>query len=321
MLTLPDVRPLQFALIGSAPASIQLAPYADPTWQVWGCSPGAYGVVPKGRSNIWWELHRYEPGQTWFSPEYCQFLRAHPNVAVSAPRAEIPNGFVPDKLTLEKKYGRYFFTSSIAVMMACAIDLIEAAGYPPGSKIGLWGVDMAANEEYEGQRAGLHFFAHIAKQRGIEVGTPPTSDLFTPRFFYGFDEQTHSFIKMRARKQELDVRLQAAEQRAVQSQQEAYFLKGALDDLNYCFQTWADKSTHVEPPALGTTGVMHQVASETPEVSTQGLIPGVLHFVSSEFVDPTRVQKKKSRKRSKANGQEAPAPTIAAARLGPGRFV
>ena len=51
---------LKIALIGSAPSSIQQAPYHDPSWLVWGCSPGAYGVVPKGRSNVWWELHLYE---------------------------------------------------------------------------------------------------------------------------------------------------------------------------------------------------------------------------------------------------------------------
>ena len=250
-MVIPETRPLQFALVGSAPASIQQAPYHDPNWQIWGCSPGAYGVVPKGRSNMWWELHRYEPGQPWFSPEYCNFLRAHPCVAVSALHKEIPNGFVPDKEAMEKKYGRFFFTSSIAWMMAHAIDIIDAAGNPPASKIGLWGVDMAANEEYEGQRAGLHFFAHLAEKRGIEVGVPHTSDLFTPRFAYGFDEQTHSFVKMRARKQELEQRLAAAMQVLDAKAQEINFLKGALDDLNYCFQTWADKSQYLEPPKIG----------------------------------------------------------------------
>lgn len=245
---IPATRPLQFALIGSAPASIQQAPYQDPNWQIWGCSPGAYGVVPRGRSNIWWELHRYEPGQPWFSPEYCQFLRDHPCVAVSKIVSQIPNGFIPDRDAITAKYGKFFFTSSVAWMMVYAMEIIEAAGFPPGSKIGLWGVDMAANEEYEGQRAGLHHFAQMARDRGIEVGVPHTSDLFTPRFLYGFDEQTHSFVKMRARKNELEQRLMGAQQIAQQKADEAAFLRGALDDLNYCFQTWADKSEYVEPP-------------------------------------------------------------------------
>ena len=79
---------MKVALMGSAPSSVQLgpfrdksykefiggkpnlypqAPFLDQTWQIWGCSPGAFGIVP--RSDRWFELHRWEPGaQTWFSP-------------------------------------------------------------------------------------------------------------------------------------------------------------------------------------------------------------------------------------------------------------
>jgi hypothetical protein len=128
---------------------------------------------------------------------------------------------------------------------------------------------MAANEEYEAQRAGLHFFAHIARQQGIEVGVPHTSDLFTPRFAYGFDEQTHSFVKMRARKAELEQRLMAAQQVFEQKMTEMNFLKGALDDLNYCFQTWADKGEYLEPPEIGAFVALQPAAvvpiAPTPE--------------------------------------------------------
>ncbi|MEK9736777.1 MAG: hypothetical protein VW239_05600 [Candidatus Nanopelagicales bacterium] len=252
---------LKIALIGSAPASVRLAPYHDPSWQVWGCSPGAYGVVPKGRSNIWFEMHRYEPGQTWFSPEYCQFLREHPCVVVAEARPEIPNGIVLDYQELVRKYSPYFFTSSLAWMMAYAIEM-------KATKIGLWGVDMAANEEYEAQRAGLHYFALLAAKAGIEVGTPPESDLFRPRFLYGIDELTHSHNTIRARREELNFRLQAAEQAVQQKQIEASFIRGALDDLNYCFQTWPDKTDWRSPPAL-----IHDLAPPEPpapvaEVST-----------------------------------------------------
>src|SRR5438128_804640 len=112
---------MKIALIGSAPASVRLAPYHDPEWQIWGCSPGVYGVAP--RSNAWFELHRYEPGQTWFSPEYCQFLAKHPGpVYMAEHRPEVPNSVVLPVDYLVNKYGPYFFTSSIAWMMAMAIE-------------------------------------------------------------------------------------------------------------------------------------------------------------------------------------------------------
>jgi hypothetical protein len=134
----------------------------------------------------------------------------------------------------------WFFTSSLAWMMAMAIK----AG---AKKIGLWGVDMAAAEEYENQRMSIHYFTYIARQRGIEVGVPHESDLFTPRFLYGIDEWTHSFRKIRARNGELDQRLAHAQAQAKELEQAIYFLKGAKDDLKYCGDTWFDKGTYTAP--------------------------------------------------------------------------
>lgn len=244
---------LKIALVGSAPASARIAPYADPSWQIWGCSPGLYGVAP--RVNAWFELHLWEPGQTWFSPEYVQWLNALPGRGVKlwtgAPNPEgVVYGQSPvagaevlpwKELLAEFDPAQSFCTSSLFWMMALAIK----AG---ATKIGFWGVDMAAAEEYEMQRAGIHFLAYVARSRGIEVGIPPESDLFTPRFRYGIDEWTHSYRKVRARTAELTARHAAAQAQAVNSQCEANFLAGAIDDLKYMGSTWADKKDHLGSP-------------------------------------------------------------------------
>lgn len=232
---------LKIALVGSAPASVRIAPYHDQSWQIYGCSPGVYGVAP--RVNEWFELHLWEPGQSWFSPEYCQWLKDLPGRGVklwtgrdvpqlpgcsALPYQEILDEFDPN---------RWFCTSSLFWMMANAIR----AG---ATKIGFWGVDMAATEEYEMQRAGIHHLSYIAQQRGIEVGAPMESDLFTPRFRYGIDEWTHGFRKTRARMHELKARLADAQNVAAGKAQEVSFLSGALDDLKYMGDTWIDKSTY-----------------------------------------------------------------------------
>jgi len=49
---------LKIALVGSAPSSVLLAPYGDPSWEIWGCSPGVYYQAP--RTEAWFELHRFE---------------------------------------------------------------------------------------------------------------------------------------------------------------------------------------------------------------------------------------------------------------------
>ena len=235
---------LKVALVGSAPASVRSAPYADPSWKIYGCSPGVYGVA--ARVDEWFETHLWEPGQTWFSPEYCQWLAALPGRGIKLwVGGEIPalpgsQVFPFDAVLDEFDPQRWFCSSSLFWMMAHAIR-------QGATKIGFWGVDMAAGEEYEMQRAGIHFLTYIARARGIEVGIPMESDLFTPRFRYGADEWTHGYRKYRARRMELEGRQRDAEAQAHQMTLAAHFLKGAIDDIRYMHDTWMDKSTHTGP--------------------------------------------------------------------------
>lgn len=235
---------MKIALVGSAPASVRLAPYGSPDWKIWGCSPGVYGIAP--RVDEWFEMHLWEPGQTWFSPEYCQWLAALPARGVKlwtgALVAGLPGSEVypANEILDEFDPQRWFCSSSLFWMMARAIKI-------GATSIGFWGVDMAAGEEYEMQRAGIHFLTYIARSRGIEVGIPPESDLFTPRFRYAVDEWTHSYRKVRARRQELEGRKAQAEQAMAEYQKGIHFLSGALDDLRYMGDTWADKGSHTGP--------------------------------------------------------------------------
>lgn len=257
---------MRVALVGSAPSSVRNAPYSDPSWKIIGCSPGVYGVA--ARVDEWAEFHVWEPGQPWFSPEYVQWLTALPARGVKlwmgAPNPHgdgygsppIPGALVPPWKEWLARHdpNRWFCSSSLFWMMCRAIDLIEdeakAQGRPVNAsmdKIALFGVDMAAGEEYEMQRSGCHFIAYVAARLGIEVGAPMESDLFTPRFAYGFDEWTHSFRKWRARRAELDQRRQSAEAAAKQYGDAVHFLKGAIEDVDYMHNTWADKSDATGP--------------------------------------------------------------------------
>lgn len=251
---------MKVALVGSAPASIRLAPYGDPSWRIIGCSPGVFGVAT--RVDEWFETHLWEPGQTWFSPEYVQWLSALPGrgvkLWVGGPVPILGSLICPFDAVLAKHDPNHWFcSSSLFWMMARAIECIEQEAKeqnraidPKIDKIGFFGVDMAAGEEYEMQRAGIHFLTYQAVVLGIEVGAPPESDLFTPRFRYGADEWTHSYRKVRARHQELKARQAQAQAQAHASTQEAAFLGGALDDLKYMGDTWVVKTDHTGPKPL-----------------------------------------------------------------------
>ena len=237
----------QLCLLGSAPSSLRLAPFNNMLWAMCGCSPGVYGVAP--RTEAWVELHRYEPGQPWFSPEYCQFLANYPGpVWMAEERPEIPNSVTLPLAELIQKYSPYFFTSSLAYMMAMAIE----CGF---KKIALFGVDMAAATEYKDQRLGCQYFAIIAKAHGIEVGVPPESDLFRPAPLYGVSEVSHARIKMMARRRELEARVNNALQAQQQAKDETLFLRGALEDLEWAEMDWmgnvdGPSSRFTEPPIV-----------------------------------------------------------------------
>lgn len=288
---------MKIAIIGSAPSSIRLAPYSDPTWKIWGCSPGVYYIA--ARTDAWFELHRWEPPavgkpdaqKPWFSPEYVQWMSRHPNVWMHAAVPEIPGSRPLPVDDLLSKYGSYFFTSTIAWMLACAIeDILEQRNLRAAAAkeaeasvecqwrpvdgeaiapdmIGLWGVDMAANEEYGYQRAGCQHFIDLATMLGIQVIVPPESDLLRPMPLYGIDESSHWMIKLTERKRELDGRLAQARQALEQAKQAVAFLEGAVDDMNYHMQTWGgDRDGFgVSPDILAQSPYIRQVLQREAE--------------------------------------------------------
>ena len=240
---------MKICILGSAPSSVQMAPFGDPSFQIWACSPGTYPVLP--RCDAFFELHRWEPGvigkpgtqKPWFSPEYVSWMGQQQRVWMYQAVPEIPNSMALPIADLTSKYGTFFFTSSIAFMMACAIeDILEErqAGNTEQSVIALYGVDMAANEEYGYQRAGCQHFVELATNLGIQVIVPPESDLLRPMPLYGISESSHWMIKNTARRRELENRLDVATNTLENAKNEVAFLRGALDDLKYQMDTWCE---------------------------------------------------------------------------------
>jgi hypothetical protein len=281
---------MRIALLGSAPSSVRLAPLkngryqewaqgryepaatahgqVEGDWEIWGCSPGAWSVTP--RATRWFEVHRWEPGQAWFSPEYCQFLRNFRGpVYTGATIPEIQNHVVYPIDRMEEKFASYFFTSSLALMCALAIDTIEQVrearaalreaqarntllsktlpqGVPSSELdkddsddvIGMWGVDMSANEEYAYQRPGCQFFLIEAMRRGIGVFLPPESDLMRPMPVYGISEWDHNYIKLTARARELNQRAQSYQQQMQEAQTTLQAIQGEMGALNNFVNTW-----------------------------------------------------------------------------------
>ncbi len=247
---------MKICLLGSAPSSLGLAPFGDPDTLIWACSPGTYHQIP--RCDAFFELHRREVGligkpatqKPWFSPEYVAWINQQAVVWV-APKAvpEWQAGGCAGALAypieeMAHKWGDYFWTSSLSYMFAMAIDQILAyreknPGHNPADDlIALFGVDMAATEEYGYQRAGCQFFASMAVLLNIRVYTPPESDLLRPMPRYALDESEDWHIKGLARRRELEGQLQHWAEMEAQAARQKHFINGALDDHGYHMNTW-----------------------------------------------------------------------------------
>lgn len=233
----PQRVPLKVALIGTAPSSRMLAPFNDPSWKIWACSPGNQGVLP--RVDVWFELHGnlLWPENASYGAPYIEWLKTLPIPIYMIDQRFVPNALSYPKDEMLQEFGRDFFTSSFAWMMALAIHQMKE-----GDEIALFGIDMASRDEYILQRPGFYFFRHIANQRGIKVSAPQESDIMQSPGLYGFSDVTPFGRKILAREKEIKDRVAAMEteraQRIASLDSNISYLKGALEDLDYIKSIW-----------------------------------------------------------------------------------
>lgn len=244
----------KIALLGSAPSSIRLAPFSDPSWTIWSCSPGAYPHLV--RTDLHVEIHRWEPHQPWFHKDYIAWMAALkcPVLMIDA-LPEIPTSRAypkddilrhvygqitgPTGKTIPARFDPNSFGSSLSWMLALAITEMP-------DEIGLWGVDMAANEEWGQQKDGCLQLIQVARNLGIKVTTPPESDLLRPASLYGFREVDPMFIKLQTRVNELNAQYAQAEAEYAEAERKRWFFKGALDDALYTQKTWISDPVQME---------------------------------------------------------------------------
>lgn len=241
----PKLR--KIAIIGKAPSSYALAPYDNPDWEVWILNTlGFNKEVPRWDRQF--ELHDLEltkePGYGEYYPWLCKQTR--PVYLRDEPTADFKNGVqYPLGAILDHfKHlsGRQYLTNTVSLMVALA--LYEHANGQPVSDIGMWGVDMAQHglkgaghvgwftSEYARQRPSVEYWLGIAEGMGIKITVPVQSDILKTACIYGY-HTTERFKKFKARRDELQGRVNNAQAREQQFHDEAIFLAGALEGMNY----------------------------------------------------------------------------------------
>ncbi len=225
----------KIAVVGSAPSSRLLAPYSDPSWKIWACSPANQGKLP--RIDAWFELHALHYIKSEWATEKPLFdwLNAESfDVWLQEETDILPRAWRYPVEEILAKFPRFVFSSSVAWMVALALHTFDNADLT----LGFWGVDMAAKDEYASQRAGLQHLCDYAERHGVKLIGSMSSDLLAPAVLYGYSAGKHMASKIRAREQELKTRIEACRQQEMSAHDERLFLQGALDDLEYFQRVW-----------------------------------------------------------------------------------
>ena len=181
---------MKIAVLGSHPITKMLAPFGDPEWAIFACSPHNFhtpdwpkmfigGIPPKGfpdgrlpRVDAWFEVHTPAVHETR-SPEYLDYVRELSGriPVYMRDRSGHPKALAYPVKETERRFGPFFFTSSIAYLMAFAI-------MQKPEMIGIWGVMQATATEFAYQRPGIQYFIQQAWNEGIKVVAPEQSRLF-----------------------------------------------------------------------------------------------------------------------------------------------
>lgn len=248
------VPPRKVALIGKAPDSLLLAPYDKPEWEIWILNTlGHLKEVPRWDRQF--ELHDLTLTKDKQYGDYYQWMAAQekPVFLRDQPPAEFKGGVAyPRGAVLEHfshLVGKTYVTNTVSWMIMLAIyehDLGLTV-----SDIGLWGINMAQHglakgqsaagwfsSEYARQRPSVEYWIGVAEGKGIRFTIPDQSDILKSTCLYGF-HTTDAAKKMMVRQAELQARIQQAQGREQQGHDEAIFLTGALEGMNYDMQWMA----------------------------------------------------------------------------------
>lgn len=172
---------MKVAIVGGAPSSEFLAPYDDPSWEIWVLGNRLDRHLKRRVTRVF-EVHNNlsEHGDI---QKYAEWLLSHNLPLIVGDRSPIVGkGVEPYPYELiEKMYGSLYLTSSPAYMLAYA--LLEGA-----KQIGIYGVDLSISDhEYFWQRPCMEAWIGFAKGRGVEVIIPKVSHVGKSKYVEGRD--------------------------------------------------------------------------------------------------------------------------------------
>lgn len=216
----PDWAPSKLFIVGFAP-SWNETPWSVPGAHYWGLN-NLHKVAPDRPWSAWFQLHDIGKHHAHDAEEHLQWLRTcgiPVYMFAEHMSYDIPTAVPYPREAVVEHFGHYF-TNSVSWMLALAI----MSGQFP--EIGIYGIDMAQDEEYQHQRPSVEFFLGWARGKGIDIDIPATADLLKAPFLYGIDEGADQFMA------KLDARIADLTQRQNEVQAAMNNLQGQLNQHN-----------------------------------------------------------------------------------------
>lgn len=189
----------QIALVGFWEVTRDL-PFTDQAWknaEVWSLNHN-HPYIPKDCWSLWIDIHDPQWSATkglkpevWADQE--RFLKTSHGKPIYMQRhyPEYPDSVAYPREEIVKRFGRRYFTSAMAYLIALA--LFEGC-----EEIGLFGADMRGDEEYATQRPAVEYWLGRAEGMGVKVYVPPAAGVLNPDGMdYGYDEDTSAWVEMR----------------------------------------------------------------------------------------------------------------------------
>jgi hypothetical protein len=228
--------PRQIAICGFADSKDQ-APWADDSWEKWVVNDLYAYVPPPGRVHRVFEIHHLLGLDNRRNPNHIAWMQTQAPalqipVYMQEPRPEFPSSRGLPRQELMECFGDQamggrvgcdYFTNSISWMFALALyetsEWVTVKGRKlrlceQGTKIHMYGVDMAADTEYAAQRPSVEFWVGVGKSMGCEMYIPDNSDILKAPALYGFDTSAPLRVKMQGRTKILrEQKMQLAAQR------------------------------------------------------------------------------------------------------------
>ena len=199
---------MKIAIVGTAPSSRHLAPFANPEWECWLMGPAWADEGNPMTWDRWFELHpvaEFDPSVAKSDPGYLDWLTRQEKPVYMRPPLDPRIGAAQEIPwdRLHQRYGGYFLDSTVAWMMA-----FIHADFEQVDEVALYGIDFASQTERAQQKKGCFHFIYLLRERGVTVTVPDQSDMGLEPSPYPYSSRLAA--KLMARRKEHEARMKKA---------------------------------------------------------------------------------------------------------------